>query len=68
MCQVIVILLSCIGWSESLFSYGLVCQSPCDLIVQSCSSVGLDFSKCRGLGFDGASNMAGKTNGEAAVI
>ena len=39
-----------------------------DLIVQSCSSIGLDFSKCRGLGFNGASNMAGKTNGAAAVI
>ena len=38
-----------------------------DLIMQSCTSVGLGFSRC-GLGFDGASNMARKTNGAAAVI
>ena len=39
-----------------------------DLIMQSCTSVGLDFSRCRVLGFDGASNMAGKTNRAAVVI
>jgi hypothetical protein len=38
------------------------------LILESCESVGLEFSKCRGLGFDGASNMSGKTYGAAAVI
>ena len=37
-------------------------------IKNTCQSLGLDFKLCRGQGYDGAGNMAGKSKGAAALI
>ena len=38
------------------------------LIQRTCQTLGLDFSLCRGQGYDGAGNMAGVTKGAAQII
>ena len=38
------------------------------LIQDSCNTLGLDFSMCRGQGYDGAGNMAGSVKGAAQRI
>ena len=38
------------------------------LIESTCQSLGLDLHKCRGQGYDGASNMSGAVNGASSII
>ena len=39
-----------------------------ELLKSEIKELGLELSDCRGLGYDGAGNMAGKYNGAAALI
>ena len=47
---------------------GITGQAIADLILSAIQSWGLDMSLCRGQCYDEAGNMAGKTNGAAAII
>ena len=38
------------------------------LIESTCQSLGLDLHKCRGQGYDGASNMSGSVSGASSII
>ena len=49
-------------------SEGLTGRAIAKQIVGAVSDVGLDMSLCRGQGYDGAGNMAGKLNGASAII
>lgn len=47
---------------------GVTGRAIAEKITESIQSNGLDLSKLRGQAYDGAGNMAGKTNGVAAII
>jgi hypothetical protein len=43
-------------------------EAIASLIESTCQSLGLDLHKCRGQGYDGASNMSGAVNGASSKI
>ena len=47
---------------------GVTGKQLAKMIEDTCMSLGLDLTLCRGQGYDGASNMSGKNQGVSAIL